>query len=63
MAHDYTWSERYFPPLVFLEVLHVQMLAVWTLIFDLGHYEELQSLDSTKFTELCSNTNMPLDFS
>jgi hypothetical protein len=49
---DQKWSEDYFPPLVFLDVLHVQVLGLWTVIFELGHYQELLKMDSTRLTEL-----------
>lgn len=47
LSNGEEWSEHYFPPLVFLEVLHVQMMSVWECIFDIGHFEQLQTLDCT----------------
>lgn len=41
------WGAGYFAPLVYLEVLHAQILSLWASIFDLGHNGQLRLLEAT----------------
>jgi hypothetical protein len=47
LAAESDWTLGYFAPLVYLEVLHSQILGLWAAIFDLGHNGQLRILESS----------------